>query len=473
MKVIEENQDQIDIKTKKTMRIIVIAIVTLLAISIILFITIYNLQQQLFKFNIDGKSQLMRSSDLFIHDGDTIYVSLYDIAESINYKYYRGGYKEYTEDTNKCYLECNNEISIFEEGENIIYKTAKDGIDYEYFTIDKPIKIINNKLYITSKGIETACNLKFTYDVDTNTTTIYTLPYYLDYYTKNNKYSAASKNFNNQKALLYGLMVTQNVENTERNQSKSIYYGISSLDNKEIVGKKYTDINFIESTKEFIVKTAENKVGIITSEGDTKLTPQYDSIKQIDQNLNLYLVEIKNKQGVIEKNGKILVYPEYDRIGIDSNSFQGNNLKNPYLLFNNAIPVQKNGKWGMYDKKGNLILKLEYDGMGCTANSSKSNNIIIIPSLKTIVVAKDYEEQGQNKKKNTFYGLVNYLGREIVPAGLQKIYATVRDGRTEYYMEFNGTTYDVITKIREIVPKLDELNDESKVNKTTEEIKNS
>lgn len=471
MKVVEGNQNQIDIKTKRTMRALAIAIVTLLAISIILFITIYNLKLQLFKFNLDGKNVAMPTTDMFVYDGDTVYVSLYDIAELIGYKYYRGGYKEYTEDTDKCYLESDNEISIFKDDDNIIYKTIPNGIDYEYFAIDKPIRTINNKLYITSKGLETACNLKFNYNSETNTTTICTLPYYLDYYTNNNKYAAARKNFNNQKAILYGLLVTQNVENTVTNQSKSIYYGISTLDDKEIVGKKYTDINFIESTQEFIVKTPENKVGIITSDGETKLDPQYDSIKQIDKDLNLYLVVSNNKQGVIEKTGKILIYPEFDKIGIDSSLFQGNNIKNPYLLFNNAIPVQKNGKWGMYDKKGNLILELQYDGIGCTKNNNTSNNLVIIPDIKTIVVSRNYEDQ--NNRKTAYYGFVNYLGREIVPTGLQRVYATIRNGRTEYHMEVDGTIYDVITKLREIVPKLDELNDESKANKTTEEIKNS
>ena len=471
MKIMGETVVEEDIKTKKTMRVIIIAIVILLAISIILFITIYNLRSQLFKFYINGKKVEMPTTDLFIYDNDTIYVSIHDIAKLIDYEYYQGGYKEYSEDTNKCYLVSKNEICTFEEGENTIYKTPKSVVDYEYFTIDKPIKTINNKLYVMSKGLETACNLKFNYNAETNTTSINTLSSYVNYYTKNNKFSAVGNNFNNQKALLYDLLVTQSVENTKENQSGAVYYGISTLNGTEIVGKKYTQINFIESTQEFIVKTVENKVGIISPDGETKVNPQYDSIKQIDKDLKLYLVQINNKQGVIEKNGKTLIYPEYDKIGIDSTLFQANNIKNPYLLFGNAIPVMQNKKWGMYDKKGNLILKLEYDSFGCTANNNQANNLVIVPSIKTIVVAKNYADQ-QNKK-TTYYGFINYLGREIVPTGLQRVYATVSNGRTEYYMEYGGTTYNVIENIRKIEPKLDDLNDESKANKTTEEIKNS
>ena len=465
---VEENED---LKTKRTMRIIIIAIGALLLISIALFITIYNLRSQLFKFNINGKRASMPVEDLFVYQNNNIYVSLHDIAPLIGYQYYQGGYKEYTEDTNKCYLVSNNEICTFEEDDDIIYKTPSNKIDYEYFTIDTPIKTINNKLYISSKGLELACNLKFFRNENTNTTNIYTVDYYAKIYTEKNIYSSVTKNFNNQKAILYGLLVTQSVENTSRYQSGTIYYGISTVENKEIVGKKYTDINFIESTQEFIVRTVENKVGIITSDGETKVAPQYDSIKQIDKDLNLYLVVSNNKEGVVEKNGKTLIYPEYDKIGIDSTSFQGNNIKNQYLLFNNIIPVNKNGKWGMYDKKGNLIVDLQFDGIGCTANNNTANNIVIIPAIKTIVVSKDYGDQ--NNRKTTYYGLINYLGREIVPTSLQRLYSIVNNGRTEYYMEYDGKTYNVIENIRKIEPKLDELNDASKANKTTEEIKNS
>ena len=471
MKIIEQKLDENEIKTKKTMRIIAISIVILLVISIILFITIYNLRLQLFKFNINGKRTSMPTNNLFVYEGNKIYVSLYDIAGLIGYKYYQGGYKEYTEDSSKCYLESDNEVCTFEEDENIIYKTPKDKMDYEYYEIDEKVKTINNKLYITSKGLERACNLTFYYDSEKNDTAIYTLQYYVDYYMKNNKFASVSKNYNNQKALMYGLLVTQSVENTEKNQSRTMTYGVSKLNGEEIVGKKYTDINFIESTEEFIVKTEENKVGIITKDGETKVKPEYDSIKQIDKDLNLYLVELNKKQGVVEKDGRTLVYTEYDKIGVDASMFTENNIKNPYLLFNNAIPVQQNGKWGLYDKKGNLILPLQYDGMGCTSNNNRSNNLLIIPSIKTIVVAKNYEEE--KNRKVTYYGMVNYLGREIVPTSLNKLYTTVNNGRKEYYMEYNDEKYNVIENIRKIEPKLDELNDETKANKTTEEIRNN
>ena len=100
-------------------------------------------------------------------------------------------------------MESGNEICTFEQGSNTIYKTPSNQIDYEYFTIEEPVKRINNKLYITAEGLSLACNLKFYYEKEENAITIYTLPYYANYYTQAYTTSAVSNNFKNQKALLY------------------------------------------------------------------------------------------------------------------------------------------------------------------------------------------------------------------------------------------------------------------------------
>lgn len=468
MEIIGTNQEEKDRKTKKLMVGITIVIIMLLIISIVLFVTIYYLKDQLFKFYVDDAKTKLPTTDMFVYDQDKVYVSIKDIAPIIGYNFYNGGYKQYSEDTTKCYLESENEVCTFEKDSTTIYKTPPEQVDYEYFEIEEPVKKINNKLYVTAEGLSLACNLKFYYQPEENTITIYTLPYYANYFTQNYTTSAVYNSFKNQKALLYGLIVVQNVENTQQNyDTKNIRYGIKTIEGKEIVGTKYTGIEFIESTQEFIVKTTENKVGIITTDGDTKVSPQYDSLKQIDKDLNLYLATNNGKKGVIEKNGKILIYLEYDEIGVNSEPFQTNNIKNSYLLFNNAIPVKQNGKWGMYDKKGNLILPIEYEGLGCIVNNNTSNNTLIIPDIKGIVVSKVYEIE--DNKKITLYGIVNWLGRELIPTGAETIYSTVTNGREEYSMKvYKGDTHNVIKYANERL-NLQELNDETKSQMDEEE----
>lgn len=445
MNLLEKNDKQEDIKTKKIMKAIIITIVVLLLISMGLFVAIYYLQGKEIRFTVDNKN-VQISQDLFIFDEDKLYISLKDIAEIVGYKYYNGGYKQYSEETSSCYLEGLEEVCTFEKDSNKIYKTPVDNLDYELFNINEPVKMINNKLYISSNGLGVACNLSISYT--TNRIQIYTLPYLTKTCINKNKNAAIADNFKNQKAILYNLLVVQNISNTEVDYNpKNVRYGVTTLDGTEIVGNKYTKIEFVESTKEFIVTTDENKVGIITETGETKVRPQYDALKQIDKDLNLYLVTNNNKQGVIEKNGKILIYLEYEQIGVDTTQYATNNIKNPYLLFDNAIPVKQNGKWGLYDKRGNIILPIEYDGIGCIASNQNLNNVLIIPEAEGIVISKEYElEPG---KKTSYYGIVDSQGKALVwPVALQTVYSVTSNGREEYTMlDKNGKAYDVMEYI--------------------------
>ena len=446
MEIIGAYEQENNKKTKKIMKFIIITILLLLIISIGLFITIQYLLSMQFRFELDQKAVSQYSSDLFVFEEDKVYVSLKDISDMINYDYYNGGYKQYSEDITSCYLEGENEVATFEEGSNTIYKTPSNILDYEVFTIKDPVKMINNKLYVTTEGLSIACNLQISYEKSKNELVIYTLPFLNNYYTTNSKYTAIYKNFNNQKAVLYNLLVMQNVENTDQSYSENdIRYGIYTLEGKEVVGMKYTNIEFIESKKEFLVTTEENKVGILTAEGETKVKPQYDDLKQIDKDLNLYLATNNNKKGVIEKNGKILIYLEYDEIGVDTAEFANNNIKDPYLLFDNAIPVKQNGKWGLYDKTGKLILPVQYEDIGCIANNKNLNNILIIPDVEGIVIAEEYELE--ENKKIVLYGIVDAYGKTLVPAGLETLYSVTSNGREEYTMIHNGTSYDVIDYI--------------------------
>ena len=464
MEIIGTNFSEKEQKSKKIMKIIIILIIMLMIVSIILGVTIYFLKLEQFKFVVDGKNT-SQTEGTFIIEEDKVYVSIKDIASIIGYKYYNGGYKQYSEDANKCYVENDNEVCTFEKDSNKIYKTVPGELDYEYFTLDEPIKRINGKLYTTLSGIEKACNLDGAYNKEQNKITIYTLPYLADYYTKNYNMSAVATNFKNQKALLYGLLVVQDVENTDQN-ARNINYGIYSTSGEEIVGTKYTDIEFIESTEEFIVTTTEKKVGIITSDGETKVRPQYDSLKQIDKDLNLYLATNNEKQGVIEKNGKILIYLEYDQIGIDLAQFPSNDIKNSYLLYDNAIPVKQNGKWGLYNIKGNVILPIEYDGFGCIAGTSSDktlNNILIIPDIEGIVVSKIYKFE--DRREVTAYGIVNSFGKEMVPTSLETVYSITNNGRDEYTMIYEGKSIDILEYAREYG-----LNGQT--NETTNEVTN-
>ena len=454
MNLVEPSKKVNNSKTNKIMISIGIVIGILLIVCVILFVLINQMGKDKFKFTIDGKSYDV-AEGLFIFNEDKVYVSIRDISDLINYTYFNGAYKQYSEDINSCYLQGENEICTFENLSDKIYKTPRDKIDYQLLTIDEPIKMFNGKLYITSTGLRNACNIEFNYDKEDNRVTIYTLPYLTQFYTTGEYIKSGIKdNFNNQKALLYNLLVVQNLNNNDVDQygkvknADLIRYGVTTISGEERIGTKYTNIEFIENTQEFIVTTEEKKVGIISCDGETKIKPQYDALKQIDNSLSLYLATNNNKKGIIDKNGKILIYLEYDEIGIDSAKFETNNIKNPYIFYNNAIPVKQNNKWGMYDIKGKLILPISYDGLGCLSSEYNVNSTILIPSVEGIVFSKKYtvedNSKSYDKKKETeLYGIVNSKGHVDVDTVLDKVYFAVNNGREEYYMVYKGENYDI------------------------------
>ena len=371
--------------TKKIMAIIIVLIILVLMVIIGLVVWMFYLQSQMLKVSIDGKSMQTIPSDLFVFEDNTVYTAIKDFASYAGYEAHNGD--EVSEDETKCFVRNTSENAYYTMGEAKIYKKLTSGDnDYEYFDIELPVKMINGKLYSSIEGIQRGFNVQFTYNQNTNQITIFTLPYLAKWYTAQYAESAIGgddANFSNQKAILYNLLVVKNANNE---------YGVINIDpnatRTEIIGTKYKDITFVESTRDFIVKTSNNKMGIISYDSTTKISPEYDDVKQIDKDLKLYLVTNNNKQGVINDSGRTILYLEYDDIGIESSRFPEDAIKNQYILYDAYIPVMRAQKWGIMDKNGNTIIPMEYDSLGCIRSSSSSsseyNSTILIPEYNEI-----------------------------------------------------------------------------------------
>lgn len=408
-------------KTKLIMTIIIIMIAILVAICVGLVIMLNNIQTNMLKLTIDAKSQSKFSDKMFVIEDNTIYVSIEDFAPLVGYSVYRGDHK--SESDTKGYIQSSFEEASFELNSNQITKTIIGETDSEYYTIDKAVKNINNKLYMSAEGMQIAANCLINYSSKTNQYTAYSLTYLTTYYPTK-ILDASLEDFSNQKALLQNMIVVKNANGN---------LGVRTFDGKEVIGTKYTNIKFIESSKDFIVTTADKKMGILASDGSTKVQANYDDIKQLDKESKLYLVKSNNKYGVINEVGNTVIYTEYDKIGVDAATFAGNEIKNPYFIFNKYIPVQKDKKWGLFDKSGNLALKLNYDELGCST-AKKGNNILFVPEREYLVV-------GQNKK----YGIVNNQAKELIPCQLDSMYAVVNSGKTTYYMSQGTNEVEIIS----------------------------
>ncbi len=409
-------------KTKKIMTIIIILIIFLLIVSVILLYMIYSIERNTLKLTIDNKSTSF-ASDMFVLEDDKLYVDIRGFAALMGYETYNGDYKSgrYSEETSNCYISSTNEIASYSLNSNTMYKKATTNEDYEYFDLDEPVKLINNKLYVIEEGIEIGTNSKIQFNSNNNQISVLSLQYVVNYYSsrfENAVITNSRANFNSQKALLYDLVIVRNTDG---------HYGVYGIDGREIIGTKYTSINFKEDSKEFTVTTDEGKMGILSANGVTKIEPNYTQIKQISKELNYYLVSNNNKYGVINQNGNIIIHLEYDKIGINENDFNANGIENPYILFDNCIPVMQNNIWGMFDVNSNQILPLEYDEIGCIGGNrvNNSNNVLIIPQYEAIVIGKDGE-----------YGIINSSGREYVPIMLDSVYSITSAGELKYYMTF-------------------------------------
>lgn len=414
--------------TKRTMRVILICIVLLVICIIGIFIYMMYLESQNLKVVLNGQQNSDVKKLLVIEADGTVYVPVRAISSYLGYSCYNGEYSDKSEDTSKCYVQCEGEAANLTLNSNKIYKLNLQEQDnnYTYVYMDKPVKAINGELYITADGMQKVFNTSFQYDTERNVITMYTSTYLLEQYAStilDYGYTELSENFENNKAVVQNMLVVTDDK----------YFGvINATDGTEVLECKYDDIIYQEATGDFIV-CSDDKYGIIGTNKKTKVNLTYDSISLMDYDAGLYLVERDKKYGVIDFNGNSKIYVENDEIGVDISKFQENDLKTGYLLIDNLIPVMKNDKWGLFDKNGNQVVDFEYDSFGYIANNNKeATNLLVIPDYNVIVACVDEK-----------YTLLNASGEQPFKALVDDIYMTINGGEKSYVMIANDKTYDV------------------------------
>jgi len=106
-----------------------------------------------------------------------------EVAKYFDYESYNGEYNNVSEEPSKCYIQNENEIVNFSLGSSKIYKIEQSkNTNGDYINIENPVKAINGILYATTDTIEKAFNVSFQYDKESNTITIYTLPFLVESY---------------------------------------------------------------------------------------------------------------------------------------------------------------------------------------------------------------------------------------------------------------------------------------------------
>ena len=429
MNLLDENYSNKEVNnTKKVMKIIIIAIIMVVIVIIGIFAYMMYLESTNLKVMINGSQNAEVVNLLQFESDGTIYVPVRKIASYLNYNSYNGEYTNKSEDSSKCYVECEGEVANLTLNSNKIYKLNLENksSNYTYVYMDNPVKAINGELYITTDGLQKVFNVTFNYNQNNNTISIYTMPYLISRYNStilNYGYTAISEKFENRKAVAKGMLVVTNDK----------YLGvIDPQDGTEILECKYDDITYQEATGDFIV-CSNSKYGIIGTNKETKVDISYDSIRLMDYDAGLYIVERNDKYGVIDLEGNNVIYAENDQIGVDISKFEENDLKTGYILVGNLIPVQRNKKWGLFDKNGNQVVAFEYDSFGYIANNNREAiNLLVIPDYDVIVACL-----------NERYTLINASGEQSFKAFVDDIYMTINGGEKSYVMIANNRTYDV------------------------------
>lgn len=435
MELYNEGELQKSKKNKKISNIILVLIVLIFLIILGLIVVIKSLQTEKISLTLDGKTNNDLISILKFDDNDKIYVPIKKVANYLGYNSYNGDYSQPSEDTSKCYIECENEITNFSLNSDIIYKTKPNSSanSYEKIQIDEPVIAINGELYTTIDGIKKSFNVSFEYK--NSKITIYTMDYLISQYANviiNYGYTEINEAFENKKTILEDMIVV----------NKEQKCGVINIDGTIVLDAKYDDITYMQQTSDFLVQS-NDKMGIISKNKQTKVSVSYDSIENMNNDSNLYVVEQNGKYGVIDINGNIKIHPEYTKIGVDINSFKYNDVKNGYILADTLIPVQKEDKWGLFDKAGSKVVDFIYDNLGYISNDSRNNNnLLVVSGYDVLVVNKDDK-----------YNLISLKGKEIFNVFVDAIYTTTESGENRYYMIYNGQTNDLLPYLKNYITK--------------------
>lgn len=442
-------------KNKKMKNIVLVSIIITIILIVVLMITIYSLVYNPNKITItlDGKEDTQLESMMITKvsdEGNTImYYPIRNIASKFGYNSNNGDYGVNVEDSKNCYIESENEVAIFTENSNIIYKIDKSATsnrndsDYEEVRVNNPVIKENDMLYVETEGLEKAFNLY----IETNKqmkkisiNTLNTLVASVEKIVENNKLGKLDEKFANQKAILDDMMVIE----SEYDRKK----GVRSCSTKEeILGFQFDDITYIPEKKFFLIQK-DGKVGIIDNEKNLRIKPQYDKLTLIDSQNGLYLAEDAPSCGVIDENGNTKIYLEYDKIGVDINDFRDNGLKNGYVLLDNIIPVKKDNKWYFFkiqkqqNADGTNIIQCiqmemgNFEAIGCVSKNARGtvSNLMIIPEYNVILV----QMHGR-------YGFVTGDGKPASGLIYTDAYIETSFGVKDYYVvDSNGNKIRII-----------------------------
>lgn len=184
------------------------------------------------------------------------------------------------------------------------------------------------------------------------------------------------------------------------------------------------------STISYFPVYSQGKWGIINSNGETIIKPQYDEMPVVPNNAQTVFIctyDVNYEDGtyktkvVNEKNEDIIV--GYDNIRFIDNI----NEESEINVASNTLIVEKNGKFGLVNLQGNSLLETNYDSI--SVMEGIDNSLLITKDGK--VGLCDYEG---NVIINTEYNEIKGIDNDY-----KNGYITVNDAKLYGIIDFNKT----------------------------------
>lgn len=412
----------------KMSTLIIIAIVILFILCFVILAAISYLRGTILTIALDGKDASDLKNILIIEENNEVYIPIRKMAEYLKYETYNGDYITLSEDATKCYIKNSEELVSFALDSNVITKVVEG--QTQQIKVNEPITQINEELCITSEGAQEAFNFEFSFNIQKNRITINTLSYlyteYSKYYVNKGYLAIENETLDNKKAILDDFLI---VKGTNGN------YGVIRVNNGEVVLEtKYESIKYLKETSDFLVSN-NNKYGIIAKDKTTKVSLSYDGIEKVTNKEEIfYIVKKSNLYGVLNSNGDTIIYPEYTKIGMDVSAYSRNGVTNGHILYNELIPVNHNNKWALFNTKGERITDFIYDGFGSQTKTSNTYGVLEIQDYKLLV--------GRQGEK---YDLITTKGEGLFKGFiLDSVYITVNAGKETYYITYGAENIELL-----------------------------
>lgn len=357
---------------KIVLTLLIISIVLLVIVIILLYALKLNVSKTL-TLSINGVNAQITDNLLIQDEKGNTYINIEEISDLVGYDFLEGGYLEYEENKNKSHIDTTKQIIEYEVNSNEICKiTPKSELGEEIYELKHNIIKQNDELYISLEDLNIGCNLVYQFSEQDNKIFINTTESLIEQYKESLEVEelVIDTNSNNQKGMLYNMMVVSN--NTQK-------MGILTLTGDSIIGYKYSSMEFDEYSQRYIV-SSEGKYGVITKEGKEIIETKYESISIISYEPLLYKVKMNNKYGILDEAGRIKINMEYDKIGFNENS----NLTEPTLIIKEldnkqtGIVVGNNNKYGIVNlQTGEMIIECQVDKIYSKTSNSKEKEYYI------------------------------------------------------------------------------------------------